>query len=216
MPRLRSVNTGTVQSINWGGHPMQTGIYKQPVDRSLLLGPDGFSEDQQADLKHHGGPDKAALVYIWEHYKYWEQTLGRGPFPCGQFGETLTVEGLSEQQVHIGDRFRIGQCTVEVSQPRTPCWKLAARMRESRFPQKYLASGRVGFYVRVIDPGIVAPGDEVLLLETRTESMTVAQLSELKHAGGSVAELRRAAAMDGLAGLCGGALEDMRDSDTSR
>ena len=142
--------------------------------RTLNLDGDG-----QADLVNHGGVNRAAYVYPVEHYDYWRRELGRTDFDFGQFGENFTVEGMLEDNVHIGDVFRVGSALVEVSQPRPPCFKLGTKMGLPRFPKLFLASGRVGFYLRVLEEGEVGAGDVFEQTKSDPERVTVRKMSHL-------------------------------------
>lgn len=159
--KLLSVNIAQPREIEHQGKRVSTGIFKQPVSGPVMLHREGLSGDRQADLSVHGGVDKAAYAYPIEHYAYWAETLGRDDLSHGQFGETLTIEGLLEEDVAIGDRLRIGGALVEVSQPRTPCFKLGIKMGVEGFPRRFQDSGRVGFYLRVIEEGPVCAGDAI-------------------------------------------------------
>ena len=132
--------------------------------------------DVQADRKVHGGRDMAVYAYPFEHYKFWEETLGRSDFPFGQFGENLTVEGLCEETVRVGDTFRMGGALLQVTQPRLPCYKLALRMGEGvDFPKRFLHSGRLGFYLRVIEEGEIGASDMIKPVDTDGRSVTIAE-----------------------------------------
>ncbi len=168
------------RTVEWQGRQVRTGIFKEPVDGPRRLRREGFDGDGQADLENHGGVDKAAYLYSSDHYPHWEEELGR-PLPYGQLGENLTVRGWTEEVVHIGDVLRIGGARVEVTQPRVPCFKLGLRMEDPRFPKRFLASLRSGFYVRVLDEGDVAAGDPVERLEAGPEAVTVREAQRLLH-----------------------------------
>ena len=142
--------------------------------RTLNLDGDG-----QADLVNHGGVYRAAYVYSAEHYDYWQRELDRDDFTFGQFGENFTVKGMLEDDIHIGDVFRVGHALVEVSQPRPPCFKLGIKMGMARFPKLFLASGRVGFYLRVLAEGEVRAGDPFELIKAGPERITVGEMSHL-------------------------------------
>ena len=134
-----------------------TGIFKTPVDGPVHLSSLGFTGDGQADLTVHGGPDKAVCVYSADHYPGWRHALGLDPFTFGAFGENLTIDGLDEQQVCIGDVWSVGDALVQVSQPRQPCWKLAMKWRRRTLTDEVVVSGRTGWYFRVQHEGLVAP-----------------------------------------------------------
>ena len=179
--QLLSVNIALPRPVEQQGRTVLTGIFKEPVAGAVLLQREGLEGDGQADLKVHGGPDKAAYAYPVEHYAWWQEQLGREPFPHGQFGETLTVQGLLEHELAIGDRLRIGGALLEVSQPRTPCFKLGIKMCEENFPRRFQDSGRVGFYLRVIEPGSLCAGDDIELVSRHDPWHTVQELWRWSH-----------------------------------
>ncbi len=157
--KVVSVNLGRPRTIVWQGRKVRTGIFKEPVAGKVDLGTLNLEGDGQADLRVHGGVDKAVYAYPVEHYPTWSAELGRS-LPYGQFGENLTLEGLTEDEARIGDRYRIGSALLEVSQPRVPCFKLGIRMEDDAFPQRFLESLRSGFYLRVAAPGTLEAGDD--------------------------------------------------------
>jgi MOSC domain-containing protein YiiM len=157
--KILAVSVSKPVEIQYNGKLIRTGIFKKPVASRLKATVAGLEGDGQADLEAHGGADKAIYLYSSDNYLFWQQELGVDEFPWGQFGENLTVEGLLDESVHIGDRYRMGDVLVEVTQPRIPCFKLGIRMGSSRFPKRFLQSGRVGFYVRVLQPAELGVGD---------------------------------------------------------
>jgi MOSC domain-containing protein YiiM len=174
--RLVSVNVSEPREIEYRGQVVRTGIFKESVRGRVWVRRLNIDGDGQADLKVHGGYDMAVYAYPLEHYPYWEQELGRDAFPHGQFGENLTVEGLLEDSVRVGDVFRIGNSRLQVTQPRIPCYKLAIRMdQEMDFPRRFQDSGRSGFYFRVLEEGEIGAGDGIKLLERDMRSATIAE-----------------------------------------
>ncbi len=157
--KILALSVSKPVEIEYAGKLIRTGIFKMPVASRLKATVAGLEGDGQADLEAHGGADKAIYLYSRDNYLFWQQELGVDAFPWGQFGENLTVEGLLDESVHIGDRYRMGDVLVEVTQPRIPCFKLGIRMGSSRFPKRFLQSGRVGFYVRVLQPAELGAGD---------------------------------------------------------
>lgn len=157
--KILALSVSKPVEIEYAGKLIRTGIFKMPVASRLKATVAGLEGDGQADLEAHGGVDKAIYLYSRDNYLFWQQELGVDAFPWGQFGENLTVEGLLDESVHIGDRYRMGDVLVEVTQPRIPCFKLGIRMGSSRFPKRFLQSGRVGFYVRVLQPAELGAGD---------------------------------------------------------
>src|SRR5215213_4616075 len=144
--RILSVNVGLPRAVEWGGERVITGIYKEPVEGRVWMGRTNLDGDGQADLTVHGGPSKAVYVYPSEHYPLWRAELPGLDLPWGAFGENLTIAGLSETEVCIGDRFRIGEGEVMVTEPRMPCYKLAGKLARPEIIREFLESGRSGFY----------------------------------------------------------------------
>lgn len=158
-----------------------SGFYKQPVTGPVWAGKTNLAGDGQADLEHHGGVDKAVLAYSADHYEYWNQHLGRGELPPGAFGENLTIAGLQESTVCIGDVWQAGEVRFEVSQPRQPCWKLSRRWRVDDLAAQVVRNGRSGWYLRVLAEGNLSAGTELELVARPSPNWTVARASELMH-----------------------------------
>ena len=177
--RLKSVNVAMPKEIAHKAKTVRSGIFKQPVAGRVMLRRLNLEGDGQADLWGHGGSFRAVLAYSVENYAYWAAELGRDDFVMGQFGENFTVEGMPEDAVHVGDVFRIGGALLEVSQPRIPCYKLAMKMGIEGFENRFLASGRVGFYFRVLEEGEVGAGDNIHRVQTDPRRMTVRAVSEV-------------------------------------
>jgi MOSC domain-containing protein YiiM len=178
---LLSVNVGKPRDIAHGDETVTTGIFKRPVAGPVRLRTLNLDGDEQADLSVHGGIYKAAYVYSADHYESWRAELGRDDLEHGAFGENFTVAGWTEKDVFIGDVFRIGTARVEVSQPRMPCFKLGLRMDDPKFPKRFLASGRTGFYLRVLDEGEVEAGQAMVRIGDGPEQMSVFEVSRLLH-----------------------------------
>ncbi|NJD62063.1 MAG: MOSC domain-containing protein [Deltaproteobacteria bacterium] len=157
--RLISVNVSLAKEVTYRGQTVSTGIFKEPVGGRVMLRMLNLEGDRQADRTVHGGINKAVYAYPYEHYEYWSRELGRTDFSYGQFGENFTVSGMLEDAVRIGDVFRVGSARVEVTQPRSPCYKLGIRMGMDSFPKTFLSSGRTGFYLKVLEEGDVGAGD---------------------------------------------------------
>jgi len=174
--RVLSVNVGLPQNVTLGKHKMRTAILKEPVTGAIPLRRLGFDGDGQADPQYHGGPEKAAYLYPFEHYAYWADVLSRKDLAPGVFGENLTTEGLLEADVRIGDVFEIGSARVRVTQPRTPCAKLGAKFGSMGFVRVFASAGRPGFYLSVVQEGMVEAGDAIVLLSTARERPTVAEV----------------------------------------
>ena len=172
MARIVSVNVGVPRSIRVGERAVRTAIGKAPALFRVRVGRTNLDGDRQADRRVHGGPQKAVYAYDLSAYAYWQRELGRA-LPHGQFGENLTVEGLPETDVRIDDVYRAGSALLQVSQPRSPCYKLALHMGRPDFPAAFLASGRTGFYLRVLEEGEVGAGDTIELVERDPRALTV-------------------------------------------
>lgn len=197
--KLVSVNIGQPRSVSHRGGIVSTAIYKDSVAGHVWVRRLNLDGDGQADLRVHGGEDKAIYVYPQEHYIFWARELGRNDFSFGQFGENLTTEGLLEDAIFIGDIFRVGEVLVQISQPRTPCFKLGIRMGDESFIARFAAANRTGFYLRVLEEGRVAAGDAILLTERAKDSISVSGAFRLRHGtGGTRAEYEHAAQIDAL------------------
>ena len=179
--KLLSVNVSQPKEVSYNGKRIKTGIFKEPVSGRTMMRRLNLDGDGQGDPSVHGGVHKAVYVYTVEHYNFWKQELGRDDLTYGKFGENLTVEGMLEDAVHIGDIFRIGEALVEVSQPRVPCFKLGMKMRDPQIVKPFLASERVGFYVRVLEEGEVGAGDAIERTVVGDGQMTVKEIVHLRH-----------------------------------
>ena len=197
--RLLSVNVSLPKEVPHRGRTVTTGIFKQPVSNRIVLRTLNLDGDGQADLRGHGGIYKAAYAYSIENHEYWQRELGRDDFGYGQFGENFTVEGMTDDVVHVGDVFKIGGALVEVTQPRVPCFKLGIKMGIEGFERRFLESLRVGFYLRVVEEGEVGAGDVFELLREDPERMTVRELNNLGYfETDNLAEVRRALRIQAL------------------
>ena len=179
--KLLSVNVSRPREVAHGSKTVTTGIFKEPVEGRVMLGTLNLDGDGQADLVGHGGTYKAAYAYSVENYEYWKRELRRADLTFGQFGENFTVEGMPEDEVHIGDVFRVGGALVEVTQPRVPCYKLGLKMGLKGFEKTFLASCRVGFYLRVLEEGEVGAGDGLDRVWTDPERITVREMCHLLY-----------------------------------
>lgn len=177
--RLVSVNVGQPVEIETPRGSVLTSIFKTPVSGRVSARGHQLEGDRQADLSVHGGPYKAIYVYPGEHYPYWVEELPDTEFAFGQFGENLTTEGFHEAEVHIGDRFRIGSVTVEVTQPRMPCFKLALRFGLPDMVKRFWQSGRSGIYLAVTKEGDLASGDTVEQVSADPNRVSVADVVRL-------------------------------------
>jgi ferredoxin-NADP reductase/MOSC domain-containing protein YiiM len=181
MARLLSLNIGLPRDINWEGKVVRTAIWKSPVQGRRWVRRLNVDGDGQGDLAGHGGEQRAVFVYQTDSYRYWEQQLGRSDFIFGQFGENLTVDGLPDDEVSIGDRYRIGSALFEVTQPRVTCYRVGIRMREPRMPALLVSHHRPGFYFRVLEDGEVGSGDEIVKVADGPLRMTVAEADALLY-----------------------------------
>ena len=179
--RLLSVNVGTPRPVQWNGRTVTTAIFKQPVDGPRFVGRINVDGDDQADSLAHGGEHRAVFVYQVESYRYWQEQLDRDDFTYGQFGENFTVEGLADDEVCVGDRYRIGTGLFEVTQPRVTCYRVGIRMEEPGMPSLLVAHRRPGFYVRVLEEGVVEAGQEIVKVASGPEAMTVAEIDALLY-----------------------------------
>ena len=170
--RIVSVNIGAVRDITVKNLELKTGIFKSPTPERVPVSYLGLRDDIRVTPRKMGEEHHAVYAYPLEHYAYWQEQLQREPFPMGQFGENLTVTGLLEEEVRIGDVFRVGNTVLQIAQPRIPCGKLNARMG-TRFAPVFLASRKVGYYLRVIEEGDVGAGDRIDLLERDDASPTM-------------------------------------------
>ncbi len=179
--KLLSVNVCLPKEITVKERTVRTGIFKESVDRRVRVRTLNIDGDGQADLIGHGGEFRAVLVYTFENYRYWERKLDRTDFKFGQFGENFTVEGMLDDEIHAGDRFRIGTALFEVTQPRVPCYKLAIKMGIDGFYNRLLESGRPGFYFRVLEEGEVGARDPIEKVSEDPVGMSISQLSRLMY-----------------------------------
>jgi MOSC domain-containing protein YiiM len=177
--RLVSVNVGLPRTLRWGGRDVTTGIFKKPVEGRVALRRLNLDGDRQADPSVHGGAAKAVYAYPLEHYAFWREQLGQ-ELPLGAFGENLTVAGLPlEDEVAVGDRFRIRTAELVVTQPRVPCYKLGLRFGREDMVKRFLASGRTGYYLAVEVEGDVGAGDRVEMLARHPARIPVAEITRV-------------------------------------
>lgn len=170
------MNVALGRSVAWKRSTVRTGIFKTPIAGRARVERLGLEGDEQADRAAHGGPLKAVYIYPSEHYAFWERELPETDLRWGAFGENLTVSGLAEDRVHVGDRFRIGSTVLAATKPRFPCFKLGIRFGREDIIDRFLASGRTGFYLRVLDPGDVGAGDDVVALGGEEGQPSIADL----------------------------------------
>jgi len=181
VPKLLSVNVGLPREIEWQGRLVRTAIWKRSVPHRVAARRLNLDGDGQADLKGHGGEQRAMMVYQIQAYRYWERQLGRNDFEYGQFGENFTIDGLPDDEVCVGDRYRIGSAVFEVTQPRVTCYRLGIRMNNPQMPALLVSHRRPGFYCRVIEEGEVGAEDEILKIADGPGGISVAEIDSLLY-----------------------------------
>ena len=197
--RVLSVNVGLPHEVWWRGRPVTTGIFKEPVTGRVPARALNLDGDRQADLRVHGGPDKAVYAYPSEFYELWRRERPELDFPWGQFGENLTTQGLRDSEVSVGDRFRVGTAELVVTQPRIPCFKLGIRMGRDRFVTEFLERGLLGFYLSVAREGEVEAGDPIVEVARDPRGFRVTEVARLFSLDrDDVDGMRRAADLDVL------------------
>jgi MOSC domain-containing protein YiiM len=197
--RVASVNVGLPREVTWRGKPVATGIFKEPVAGRVPLRMLNLEGDRQADLRVHGGADKAVYAYPSEYYELWSRERPELDLGPGVFGENLTTEGLVDHDVSVGDRFRFGTAELVVTQPRLPCFKLGIRMGRDAFVTEFLERGLLGFYLAVAREGEVAAGDPIVELERDVHRFGVTEVARLfARDRDDVEGMRRAADLDAL------------------
>src|SRR5271169_2661761 len=184
MARLLSVNVGLPHDVSWEGKIVHTAVWKSAVQGRRMVRRLNIDGDGQGDLAGHGGEQRAVFVYQTGSYRYWEKQLGRNDFTFGQFGENFTVEGIADNEVCIGDRYRIGAALFEVTQPRVTCYRVGIRMKEPRMAALLVSHHRPGFYFSVLEEGEVGAGDEIVKVSDGPERVTVAEIDALLYLPG--------------------------------
>jgi MOSC domain-containing protein YiiM len=192
MAKVISLNVGLPRTVYFRGQAVTTGIFKEPIKGRIKLRRLNLDGDKQADLTVHGGPDKAVYAYPAEHYDYWKKRLPNMKLPWGMFGENFTTEGLLEDQVNIGDVFRIGSSEVVATQPRMPCYKLGVKFGRMDIVKQFMESKLPGIYFRVLKEGEVGPGDAIELISRDANNVTVKDLVQLVTSEGDMATIQRA------------------------
>ncbi len=197
--KLLSVNIGRPQLVMRNGAAVSTAIYKKPIAGRVVLRTLNLDGDRQADLSVHGGPSKAVYLYPSEHYAFWQAEFPDTEFEPGMFGENFTTLGLSEPETNIGDKFRIGDAVVMVTEPRMPCYKLGVRFGRVDIIKKFLVSGRSGFYCSVLEEGEVGAGDRIDLIKRAQDRVRVSDITRLYTSEQrSVEMLRQAIELEAL------------------
>jgi len=198
-----SVNVGRPRLVQSGGQTLSTSIFKKPVAGAVEAGELGLAGDDQADKSVHGGPEKAIYVYSQDDYSWWREQLEGRELPPGEFGENLTVSGMRGDVVAVGDTYRIGGDSrgtlVQVTQPRTPCMKLGLKMKMPSFVKHFHQAGRPGFYLRVLQPGVIEAGDSIELVARTEHRMSIEQVYEAMFSRNSTIEqYQEAMQLEGL------------------
>jgi ferredoxin-NADP reductase/MOSC domain-containing protein YiiM len=213
MATLLSVNVGLPKNVSWRGRTVHTGVWKGPVPGPQMVRRLNIEGDGQGDLAGHGGEQRAVLVYQIESYGHWQEFFDRDDLGPGAFGENFTVDGLADDEVCIGDRYRIGEADFEVTQPRVTCFRVAMRMGEPRLPSLLVAHHRPGFYLRVLTEGHVTPGDEIVRTARGPRAMSVADVDALLYLPGhDVEQLEAALDIPALSPGWHGSFRSMLDS----
>tara|TARA_B100000686_G_scaffold353950_1_gene461795 strand:- start:67622 stop:68275 length:654 start_codon:yes stop_codon:yes gene_type:complete len=179
--KILSINISEPKKIIFNGKELITSIYKKPVDKSVELTDLGIMGDQQADLKVHGGYDKAVYVYSHKHYQLWSEKLKRNFDEFGLVGENLTIDDFNEEKINIGDEFSVSDCILKITQPRIPCYKLGIKMNDRNFPKNFSQSGRTGAYMKVLKTGKISPGDSLDLIKKEKNSMSIYEITDLLY-----------------------------------
>jgi MOSC domain-containing protein YiiM len=214
--KIVSVNVGLPREVTWQGKLVTTGIFKKPVDGPVMMRTLNLDGDGQADLTVHGGVSKAVYAYPSEHYDYWRAELPGVDLPWGMFGENFTTEGLLEEAIYIGDKFRIGEAEVMVTEPRMPCYKLGIKFGRADIIKRFLASRRTGFYFAVVREGMVGAGDAVELIGREQQKISVADITRLyAFEKDDLKSLRRAIEVEALPENWKGYFRHQLDKQTS-
>src|ERR1700734_802542 len=189
MNSLISVNVGLPRDVEWQGKGVHTAVWKRSTPGRVMARRLNLDGDGQGDLAGHGGEHRAVMVYQLDSYRYWQQQLQRRDLEDGQFGENLTVDGLPDNQVCIGDRYRIGGALFEVTQPRVTCYRVGIRMANPQMPSLLVSHKRPGFYFRVLEEGEIGAGDEIVKVADGPEQVTVSEIDGLLYLPGHPREL---------------------------
>jgi MOSC domain-containing protein YiiM len=197
--KLISLNVGLPRIVESNGEPVATGIFKEPKQGPIMLRTLNLDGDRQADLTVHGGVSKAVYAYPVEHYEFWKRELPEMELPYGMFGENFTTEGMSEGALNVGDRFRVGEAELMVTEPRLPCYKLGIKFGRTDILRRFLQSRRTGFYFAVVKEGKVEAGNEIELLSRDANNITIADITRLyAFERDDVETLRRAVKLEAL------------------
>lgn len=177
--KVVSTNIGELKKINWKGNDVVTGIYKTPVEYPIFLSMHGVKKDNVKDTKHHGGIDKACYLYSTSHYKLWQEKYPKLEFTYGMFGENLSISEMDEAYLYIGDEYQIGEAIIQISQPRIPCYKLGMRFNSDKVVKEFIDENLPGAYVRILKEGYVKTGDELILLKSPDNKISLKDANSL-------------------------------------
>ncbi|MFT4611627.1 MAG: MOSC domain-containing protein YiiM [Glaciecola sp.] len=177
--QIISTNVAKPTTFIWNGKEETTGIYKQPVDAPIYLGNETVKDDEVSDRKHHGGEFKACYLFSADHYPYWKNRYPHLEWTYGMLGENLTVEGLNEKKLLIGDIYKVGNTLIQITQPREPCYKFSMKFDSNTVLKEFIEHGYPGTYVRVLEEGTVSVGDTFTLVKKATNSISIFQFFEL-------------------------------------
>ncbi|MEP2278367.1 MOSC domain-containing protein [Maribacter sp.] len=180
--KVISTNIGDAVTFEWNGATEQTGIFKYPTSKGLFLTKNDVKDDTVIDRVHHGGIHKACYIFSADYYDYWKELYPELDWDWGMFGENLTVEGLDESKIRVGDIYKIGNALVQVSQPREPCYKLGIRFGTQKILKEFITHNHPGTYVKILEEGLVSAGDEMILVEQSENTFTSQQFYELMFA----------------------------------
>ena len=179
---IDAISVGRPKEVEYEGKTMRTSIFKTPVEGPQKVTFTNIEGDEQANLKVHGGPTRPICVYASEYYAYWEEVMGVEKLPWGFFGENLNITGgVFEEKINVGDRFEVGTVILEALQPRFPCNKLGMKMGDKKYIKEVLDTGKTGFYVGVVQEGIISPGDEVKRTFINSDTITIDDITQLYY-----------------------------------
>jgi len=210
--QIKSVNISLPKVIEINGNRVETGIFKEAIDKRLMIRKLNIDGDGQADLVAHGGEFKAVYAYPYEHYATWQSETHRSDFTYGQFGENLTTTGLLETEVFVGSKYRMGDALLQVTQPRVPCYKLAIRMNDPKFTKLFMQAQRTGFYLRVLEEGEIGAGDKIELIEVAPQQLSVWTINNLLYFERDPEIAKRALDIDGLSPGWYGSILDIAEA----
>lgn len=199
--KIISTNLGQRRKIEWKGKQLETGIYKYPTDQAIVLGTEDVQGDHVIERRFHGGVNKACYCYSADHYPYWKERYPNLTWNWGMFGENLTIEGLDESQIKLGDIYQLGKAKIQIAKPREPCYKLGVRFGTQKMLKEFLAAPYPGTYLRVLEEGAVTVGDELKLLERNENHVTTLEVYQLLYGKSADPEVvKRALNTDTLTG----------------